>query len=275
MDSNLLKVFISVAEQKSISLGAKQLSCAQSNVTSRIKQLEKIFNCSLFHRVSSGVILTKKGEQLYPLAKEVVQKMDQLVHFITEDSNYTLRIGSTEANTITRIVEFLSRFHIDLPNTKLELHTDATMQIVQKILNYDLDVAFISGLPENHNLKVLNKIEEELVIAEPKKIQTNNFLGLKYGCSYRKLGEEIFQNESSNILKTFEFGNFETILGCIELGMGKSVLPISLIYKLKYENRVNIKTLPNDKKLMPTYIVCRKDNEPFCMDYLENYNFTL
>ncbi len=41
MDSNLLKIFVAVANNRSISLGANELGFAQSNVTSRIKQLEK------------------------------------------------------------------------------------------------------------------------------------------------------------------------------------------------------------------------------------------
>ena len=60
MDSNLLKVFLAVSNNKSISLAAKELKCAQSNVTSRIKQLEKNLGFSLFHRVPKGVILTKE-----------------------------------------------------------------------------------------------------------------------------------------------------------------------------------------------------------------------
>ena len=48
MDSNLLKVFVAVADEKSVTLGAKRLGFAQSNVTSRIKQLEKSVGGILF-----------------------------------------------------------------------------------------------------------------------------------------------------------------------------------------------------------------------------------
>ena len=44
MDSSLLKVFVSVANRKSISLGAEDLGFTQSNVSLRIKQLEKVIN---------------------------------------------------------------------------------------------------------------------------------------------------------------------------------------------------------------------------------------
>ncbi|MGB5919723.1 LysR family transcriptional regulator, partial [Arcobacter sp.] len=66
MDSNLLKVFIAVANTKSISLGAKELNFTQSNVTLRIKQLEKGLGYELFHRTNRGVVLTLAGEKLYP-----------------------------------------------------------------------------------------------------------------------------------------------------------------------------------------------------------------
>lgn len=42
MDSHLLKVFVAVAKELNVSQAANKLNCAQSNVTSRIKQLEKI-----------------------------------------------------------------------------------------------------------------------------------------------------------------------------------------------------------------------------------------
>ena len=54
MDSNLLKVFVSVVKNNSFSQAAIELDCAQSNVTSRIKQLEKNLGYPLFYRLSKG-----------------------------------------------------------------------------------------------------------------------------------------------------------------------------------------------------------------------------
>ena len=77
MESALLKVFVAVANKKSISLGASLLNFTQSNVTLRIKQLEKVINYSLFHRTPKGVILTKEGERLYPYAVDIVKKTEE------------------------------------------------------------------------------------------------------------------------------------------------------------------------------------------------------
>ncbi len=77
MDSNLLKVFITVKNEKSISNAAKSLGFTQSNITSRIKQLEKNLAYSLFHRTNRGVVLTNEGEKLYPFAVDIVKKVEE------------------------------------------------------------------------------------------------------------------------------------------------------------------------------------------------------
>lgn len=76
METSLLKVFVAVANKKSISLAAVDLNFTQSNATNRIKQLEKSLGYLLFHRVPSGVILTKEGEKLYPMAVEIIKKVE-------------------------------------------------------------------------------------------------------------------------------------------------------------------------------------------------------
>ena len=56
MDLNLLKVFVSVANNKSIAIAANEIKCAQSNVTSRVKKLEKDLGVEIVHRDTKGVI---------------------------------------------------------------------------------------------------------------------------------------------------------------------------------------------------------------------------
>lgn len=275
MDSNLLKVFVLVADKKSISKAATKLKSAQSNITAKIQQLEKSLQCKLFHRVPSGVILTNEGEKLYSHAIEIVKKIE----FATLDMkniflNQKLIIGSTEANAITNIVDFLIKIHKDFPNMELELITNTTHDIKQMLLEYKLDIGFVSGIPNEEEFEILNKIDETLVLVEPK--QTNSpdiFISFKKGCFYSAFAEDFFNKNSINIVKKLEFASYETILGCIEAGLGKSILPQSIIQKLKYENRLNIKKLPKQIEHLPTYMICRKDNKPKITEYLKKINF--
>ena len=275
MDSSLLKVFVEVARENSITKAANKLNFAQSNVTSRIKQLEKSLGFALFHRVPKGVILSKEGEKLYPYAVEIVKKVELATFSMKNiDNQEHLIIGSTESNATTRIVPFLVQLHSDFPNMSLELITNTTREITKELLNYKVDIAFISGVPKHNDLIVLNKVNEDIVIVEPKIGNAPNvFLSFKNGCAYNEFGQTYLKNSSNEDFKTLEFGNYEIILGCVKAGMGKSILPMSIVKKHKYENDLKITALPKELANMPTCLVCRKDNMPKIEEYLKDYIF--
>lgn len=275
MDSSLLKVFVEVARESSITKAANKLNFAQSNVTSRIKQLEKSLGFALFHRVPKGVILSKEGEKLYPYALEIVKKVELATFSMKNITNQEhLIIGSTESNATTRIIPFLVQLHSDFPNMSLELITNTTREITKELLDYKVDIAFISGIPKNSELIVLNKVEEDIVVVEPKIGDAPNvFLSFKNGCAYNEFGQNYLKNSSNEDFKTLEFGNYEIILGCVKAGMGKSLLPMSIVKKHKYENDLKITALPKELANMPTCLVCRKDNIPKIENYLKEYQF--
>ncbi len=276
MDSSLLKVFVEVARENSITKAANKLNFAQSNVTSRIKQLEKSLGFALFHRVPKGVILSKEGEKLYPYAVEIVKKVELATFSMKNINNQEhLIIGSTESNATTRIVPFLVQLHSDFPNMSLELITNTTREITKELLDYKVDIAFISGVPKHNDLTVLNKVDEDIVIVEPKIGNAPNvFLSFKNGCAYNEFGQNYLKNSSNEDFKTLEFGNYEIILGCVKAAMGKSLLPLSIVKKHNYENDLKITILPKELVDMPTCLVCRKDNIPKIENYLKEYNFS-
>lgn len=275
MDSNLLKVFVEVVKEKSITKAAINLNFAQSNITSRIKQLEKSIGTVLFHRVPKGVVLTKEGEKLYPYAIEIVKKIELANNEMKNINQQThLIIGSTESNASVRIIPFLSQLHKDFPNISLELITDTTKEITKKLLEYKIDIAFISGKPQNDDFIVLNKIDEIITLVESKdNLSPNVFLSFKNGCAYNEFGQNYFKQFLNENYKVLEFGNYETILGCIKIGMGKSILPLSIIKKLNYEKDLHITKLSKNVANLPTCMICRVDNLPKIKEYLEDYQF--
>lgn len=275
MDSNLLKIFVEVANEKSITKAAINLNFAQSNVTSRIQQLEKSIGASLFHRVPKGVILTKDGEKLYVYAIEIVKKIELANYEMQNiDQQKHLIIGSTESNASTRLIPFLLELNKTFPNMSLELITNTTKHTIKNILEYKVDIAFISGEAKSDELIVLNKIDEDIVLVEAKDILSPNiFLSFKNGCAYNEFGQDYIKNILNEDFKHFEFGNYETILGCIKAGMGKSLLPLSIVKKLNYEEDLKITKISKEIIDIPTFLVCRKDAIPRIKEFLLKFKF--
>lgn len=275
MDSNLLKVFVAVANNKSISLGAQELGFAQSNVTSRIKQLEKSIGLSLFHRVPKGVILTTEGEKLYKHAIEIVKRVESAVLDMQNlDQQKKLIVGSTDCNAAVRISPFLMKLHEDFPNMQLELLTGTTRDMMKMILDYKVDIAFVSGEPKHDDLIVLQKYEEEIAILEPKDRKCQNVvLSFKEGCAYDEFLKNYYVQKGEIIEKSLAFGSLETILACVKSGMGKTLLPTNLVEKLGFKDELKITKLDKETAYIPTCLVCRRDYVPKIANYLKELKF--
>ena len=268
MESALLKVFVAVANKKSISLGASLLNFTQSNVTLRIKQLEKNLGYLLFHRVPSGVILTKEGEKLYPLAVEIVKKVEEAqlkMRNITHQE--ILRIGSGQANVALRLLPFIEKLNKKYPNMELELYANANPQILEKLLDYKLDIAFITGEPNHKDLMVLNKFDDDLYLVESNnKKSANCLIGYKKDSShYKFLVEYLTQNNNADF-KTIFIENYEVMLGCVKAGMGIAYISKNIIDKYNYTNELKLTKIPNEPL---THLICRKDFIPMIGDYLK------
>ncbi len=272
MDSHLLKVFVTVAKKRNISQAAVELNCAQSNVTSRIKQLEKNLNIKLFNRVAKGVKLTYEGERLYPDAVEIIHKIQETEAKIKNlNKQEVLKIASTQANAPIRLVPFISKLKQDFPKKKIELYTNTSLLVIDAILNYDVDIGFICGKTDHKDIKILKEFEEELYIVEAKNetVQNSVFTYID-SCIYYIYFASLLRSEGNNNFETVIIENYETILACVELGMGKAILPINLIKKYGYENKLNLKKIDEPNSNFSTCLVCRKENEPSELDYFIN-----
>lgn len=77
MDIKDLRHFVAVYEAGGFQRAAAQLNTVQSNVSTRIKNFERLLGEPLFERRPSGAVPTRKGKLLYRYAKRVIALMDE------------------------------------------------------------------------------------------------------------------------------------------------------------------------------------------------------
>jgi DNA-binding transcriptional LysR family regulator len=272
MDSNLLKVFVAVANTKSISLGAKELNYTQSNATLRIKQLEKSLGYELFHRTNRGVVLTLEGEKLYPYAIEILKKVEEVTLKIRNlDYQELLRIGSTQSNTTIRLPKFIDRLNEDFKEMKLEFIVDSSLNLIEQLLDYKLDIAFINGEPKHKDLEVLNIFKEDIVLVEPlDKEPQKTIFAYKNGCLNRIFLEEYLSQKEKSVYKKVNLENYELILSCVKAGYGVALFSRPIIEKFGYTQKLKITNMDFN---LDTYMVCRKDYIPIIEKYLREIKF--
>lgn len=271
MESSLLKVFVAVANKKSISLGAQDLGVTQSNVTHRIKQLEKVVGYLLFHRVPKGVILTKEGEKLYPFAMDIVKKTEEAELQMKNISHQELlRIGTSQANAAIRLLEFCEKLNKKYPDMKIEISTNGTPTVIENLLDYKIDIGFVAGNPNHDEIIVLNKFDDDLYFIESKTKETPNCLiGYRENSTHFQYLQEYMKKKGNGNFKTMIIQNYDVMQGFVKAGFGKAFLSKALIDKYGYSNDFQLKKIENADEDLATYLICRKDYMPMISNYLK------
>lgn len=275
MDSNLLKVFVAVANAKSISLGALSLNYTQSNVTLRIKQLEKTLGHSLFYRVPKGVILTQEGEKLYPYAIDIVKKVEEAsLQMQNINHQKLLRIGTSQANATIRLLPIIEKLKKKFPHMEFELFANGTPSVIEKLLEYKIDIGFVTGDPCHKDIIVLNRFNDDLYTVESKVYKSKNtLLGYRTESTHFHYFQNYCKRMGNYDYKTMILENYEVMLGCVKEGMGKAFLSKIIVDKYGYTNDLKLTKLPANECNLDTHLVCRKDNVPLIFEYLKNIKF--
>ncbi|MGG4491079.1 LysR family transcriptional regulator [Metabacillus idriensis] len=270
MDIQLLRVFLTTAQEGSISQAAQKLNYAQSNVTNKIQQLEKDLNTQLFYRHNRGITLTPSGQVFVSYTEKILNTIKEARVVLNESSvpSGPLRIGSMETTAAIWLPKVLADYHADYPDVDLSLVTGPTEQHIQAVLHYELDGAFISGPIDHPELVQDEIIEEELVlvtapshssIVSIQDISMYTMLVFREGCSYRSKFNSILQEEGIIPTKLMEFGVMEAIIGCVSAGLGVSFFPRSIAKLYEEQGRVRIHSLPDKQTLVKTLFIRRKD----------------
>ena len=268
MDLQALKFFRAVAELGSISGAARELNYAQSNLTTKIQQLETELQTTLFYRHNRGTSLTDKGKVLLSYTDEIFHLLDEVRNVMNDEQTPKgpLVIGSMETTAAVRLPILLSKYHREYPAVDLTLKTGPTEQNVQDVLQYELDGAFVAGPIKHPDLTYKTVIEEELVLitdsfdlSSIQEIKNRTILVFRNGCSYRARFEEWLHHEGVLPEKIMEFGTLDGIIGCVSAGLGISLLPRSVVEKHIKDDLLVQHSIPNLFGKIKTLFIYRKD----------------
>lgn len=266
MELNDLRIFQSVATHGSISKAALELSYVQSNVTARIKLLEKELQTPLFHRHKRGMILNTEGKRLLEHSREILAKVEEMKRSFQDKMNPSgiLKIGIVE--TVIALPDILSSYHNKFPNVELSLKAGVTDLLLQKVIDMKLDGAFVTGPIRHPLIEQVEVIQEKLVLVTKgntfsmEDITTKPLLLYNKGCGYRGRLESWMKVEGIIPKQIMEFGTFGTIMGSVAAGIGITILPESSVTDLVTGGTVFCHDVPEPYREITTIFIRRKDS---------------
>lgn len=244
MNLSSLEIFRAVAHEASVTRAAQQLQRAQSNVTTRIRQLEEDLGVELFLRDGKRMSLTERGseflayaEQLLALADEARQSMHPA------EPGGRLRLGSMESTAASRLPALLASYHKACPRVALEVSTGTSRALFDGVRARRLDCALVAAGPgwagelDGGGLRGEPLFREELLMILPAEhppvhdvaeVRLRTLAGFARGCTYRQLAEDSLGTP----LTVQEVGSYHAILACVAAGACVGVLPRSVLQLL-------------------------------------------
>jgi LysR family transcriptional regulator, cell division regulator len=270
MDLHDLNVFATAAHLGSVTKAAKSLATVQSNVTARIRLLERELDVRLFDRTHRGVTLTPKGQQLLPYAQQMLALADNARAAITNlgDVRGSLRIGSLQSTASARLPDLLKAYAIKYHRVDIGVETGTTDQLIERLLHGHLDATFIAGAEDHPDLDTVASFVEELVIITPAEFRSvkaylrhsrlPKLLVFSAGCHYRQRLEQYVLAEGAGSINQMEFGTIDGIVGCVAAGLGIAMLPRSVIAGSARRKQVAVHKVARTHRYVDTRFVTRR-----------------
>ncbi len=277
LDLAALEIFRAVAAQGSVTRAAERLRRVQSNVTTRVRQLEADLGCALFLREGKRMALTPEGQVLLGYADRLLALAEEARQAVRPGPpGGRLRLGSMESTAASRLPLPLARLHGQWPGVALELSTAPTRELVERLRAHALDAVFVAwppGQPMDPALEARPVFTEDLLLVlpaghppvkAPQDVQPGTLAVFEPGCTYRRIAQDWFAPRPQP-MQVLELGSYHAILACVAAGSCVGVVPRSVLGMTPHAGLLGQHPLVT----IPTVLAWRKGYHSSALDALQ------
>lgn len=139
-----LRYFVKIAEARSLSRAAEDLSCTQSILSRQLSALERDMGQALFSRTGRGVILTDAGTKLLSMVGPAFNSIDDAITALRSNlMDGTLVLSSIHSLSYSLIGPLLAGFSGRFPSVKIKLLVRSSEKTVELIESKRADAGFV------------------------------------------------------------------------------------------------------------------------------------
>jgi DNA-binding transcriptional LysR family regulator len=268
MDLTDLHIFRSVVQAGGVTRAAEKLNRVQSNVTTRVRQLESDLGIELFIRDGKKLRLSPAGTLLLDYAERLLDLAEEAREAVHDAKpRGLLRLGSMESTASVRLPgpmnEYLSRY----PDVTVELRIGTPRELAPAVREGELDAALVSEPIPDAPFEKIPLYDEELVIIaaanhppikSPQDVNGRPVLAFETGCSYRQRMEDWFTSSGEMSDRVIETSSYHAILGCAVAGMGISMVPRMVLKTFPDAKLLSVHSVPPQFSIARTVLIRRK-----------------
>lgn len=267
MELAQLKIFLTVVREGSITRAAAKLHRVQSNVTTRIRQLEEELDVELFIREGRRIHIAPAGRMLLDYAERILALTKEAQEAVQDPRPRGLfKLGAMESTAAVRLPGPLTDYHSQHPEVDLQLRTGNPQQLATAVLADEIDAALVAEPIADAPFEKVLAFEEELVLVaaanHPPITQDSDppstIIAFENGCPHRKRLENWYANRDCMPKHTIQLSSYHAMLGCVVVGMGVALLPRSVLTTFPEHKRLSVHPLPAGQDIAQTVLIWRR-----------------
>lgn len=231
-----LEVFLKVVETGSFTKAGEQIGLSQSAVSQAVAALESELNIKLLNRNRNGVSLTKIGERITGLIRDLIMIKTKIIYEasgITGIETGTVKIGSIASMSAKLLPGMISSFKKRFPGVEVILYEGNYEEIKNWIKLSVVDVGVVTE--EKHENEFIPLLQDKMVVF----VTENHPLSNQSQIDLKEIANEpfIMPKECHRVLQTifkeqgifptiqFEVSDVATIIAMVQEGVGNTILP--------------------------------------------------
>lgn len=227
LDTDLMRTFAYVAQERSFTAAAERLHLTQQAVSAQVKRLEGLIGHQLVLRSAQDARLTREGETLLVYARQVVDLTERVrLQFSEVPLEGSVRFGFTPGFGLSKLFPLLTTIREMHPRLELHCEADRSSSLVQKLEAGTLDVVVGAQRDGDRRGEILVRDRLMWVGASERLVRVGAPVPLALLPPPTFLRDEIFELLNRAGLRwtiLFESGEASTLRAAILSGWGMSV----------------------------------------------------
>lgn len=238
-----LRLFIFVAELKSLTRAAERMHLSLAAASNRVKELESRFGMRLLYRENKGVMLSPAGETLLAHAQQFMQQLERLKSDMQQYNNGIKGHIRIFANT-TAVTEFmpqvLGAFLTAHPQVNVALEERLNHDIVRGVQEGTADIGVAAGPVQGQGVEIVNFSTDRLVLATSLNhplaqagsvsfADTLDYahVGLHEGSTLQHFLNRVVSDSGEHLNLRIQVRGFDAMCRMVESNVGIGILPQS------------------------------------------------
>ncbi|MGQ4877525.1 LysR family transcriptional regulator [Billgrantia sp. LNSP4103-1] len=167
-DLTTLKIFLCVAEEKSLTRASGRAHLAVSAISKRIAELESRVGAPLFTRFSRGVELTPAGQSMLTYTRrvfETLHQMDEELNDYTGGIKGNIKLHATTSALAQFLPADIESFTAKYPGIKLDIEERVGAAIVREVSEGHADLGVFASHTPAPDLETFPYRSDELAVA--------------------------------------------------------------------------------------------------------------